>query len=439
MLVDRKGPLAGVRILDHFGMWAGPLATSMLAGMGAEVIKVESVQRYDGLRLLRVCLPGPQGHEWSAAFNGNNHAKLGVTLDLKDPRGRDLFLRLAAESDVVTESYRPDTAAKLRITYEDLREVNPDLIYLSLSGFGYRGPWAERPGYGATFSQAAGLAYVNGYEDGAPPLGDGAMWYSDVFNASMAAFAIVTALRHRDLTGEGQRIEQAQVEVTALLTSEYVLQAQAGEESPRATGNWRPGPEDVYPCLPGEEQDVIPAISISTEGQTFRRVRMDEWIAIAIDSDIEWDRLCAVAGDAGFAQDSAYRTAAGRLACRHELQSAIGAWTANHASYELAERLQAAGVRAAPVVNHSQALASSHFHERGDITVLERPVTGSHLYIGFPFHFEKDVSGWDTPSPTLGQHNREVLLGLLNLSAEEFDGLHAAGVIGAEPLWNPVT
>lgn len=439
MSIQRQGPLAGVRILDHFGMWAGPLSTSLLAGLGAEVIKVESIQRYDALRLLRICQPGEDGYEWSAAFNGNNHGKMDVTLDLKDPRGRRLFLDLVATSDIVTESYRPDAAAKLGITYEDLVQVRPDLIYLALSGFGASGPWAERPGYGATFSQVTGLASVNGYGDGTPPVGDGSMWYSDVFNASIAAFSLITALHQRDATGKGQRIEQAQVEVTSLLALEYTLGAMFGGPESQSAGNYRPGPENVYPCLPGEEQEFIPALAVTVEEGKLSRIRLDEWIAISITSDEEWRRFCASAGERDFVTDDRFATAVGRLRDAAELDTAIARWTAENVAAELAERLQAAGVRAAAVANHAEALATDHFHERGDLQVLDRPVSGSHLYVGFPFLFDTAVEGWQTGAPTLGQDNVSVLRDLLGLDEATYQRLAADTVIGQRPIWRPVT
>ena len=433
----RAGPLAGIRVIDHCSHWAGPLATCLLGGLGAEVIKVEAIQRYDGARLMRICRPGPDGHEWSAAFNGYNHAKLGFTVNLDDERGHRIFLDLARVSDVVVESYRPGSALKLGIGYEQLSQVNPRLIYASLDGFGSEGPLAGRTGYGATFTQLAGVAAAHAYR-GERPNGDAAVPYSDVFNAAIAVFSIITALRSRDATGQGQIIEQAQVEITALLGIEFLMDSALNQRVQEPDGNRKPGPENVYLCQPGDEQEVIIALANSTEERPVK-LALDEWISIDVDSDLEWTALCGVASGESFADDPRYLSIQGRREHLEDLDRDISNWTRKHNAFELASTLQAVGVSAVPVANQSQALAIEHFHDRGDIKLLDRPVSGAHLYVGFPFHFERSVAGWDTASPTLGADNLVVLKEILGRSDQEIAQLQADEVIGNEPTWHPVT
>jgi len=165
---------------------------------------------------------------------------------------------------------------------------------------------------------------------------------------------------------------------------------------------------------------------------------LDEWIAISVSSDAEWDALCSVADGADFAQDPRFRTALGRFRNADELDKQIAAWTSRFGALDLAERLQAKGVPAGAVVNHAQALATTHFHERNEIVLLDRPYTGMHLYVGFPFHFDAPVSGWDIASPALGQHNEYVLKELVGVSEAELHELIRDGVIGNRPVWRPV-
>ena len=434
----RQGPLAGIRVIDHCSHWAGPLMCALMAGLGAEVIKVESIQRYDGSRLMRVCKPGPDSHEWSAAYNGYNHSKLGFTINLTEPAGYEIFVDLVRSSDIMVESYRPDSAARLGISYEQMQEINPRLIYQTLSGFGNQGPWAGRPGFGATFAQLAGFAYAHSYA-GQPPNGDATIPYSDVFNAGISIYAAISALRQREVTGHGQFIDQAQIEVTALLGLPYLLDYSLNGRIHQPDGNRRPGPENVYPCLPGEEQDVIPAMAHATEGRAFERAALDEWIAIDIESDEDWAVFTHVAAGQPFASDARYETVQGRFAHRDQIDREIAAWTQQQGAMDLARRLQAAGIGAAPVSNHAQAMANEHFHDRGDIMYRERPSTGGHLFVGFPFHFEQPVTGWDTASPDLGQHNRVVLQEILGMSDEQVAQLEADEIIGEKPVWHPVT
>ncbi len=187
-------PLEGVRILDCYTWWQGPLATMILANMGAEVIKVESIQRYDGSRVLVRGNPtSPDAHEWSTMLNCCNHDKYNITIDLSRPKGIDLLKDLIKISDVITESYRPGVMKKWGLSYEEVRNIKPDIIYSSGAGYGASGPWAHYVGYGAPFGQMAGGAYLFGYEDYAP-LCKGPLMFSDPIHGFPSEWAIIVEI-----------------------------------------------------------------------------------------------------------------------------------------------------------------------------------------------------------------------------------------------------
>ncbi len=221
-------PLQGIRIVDACIYWAGPMATMLLADLGAEVIKIESIQRIDNLRMLGGW-PTPDGYEWSAAFNGTNRNKYGLTLNLNHPRGRDIFVRLVEISDIVTENFSPRVMENWGFTYDVLKGINPRLIMLSMPGFGTTGPWRNYVTYGPNIEMVSGMPTISGYPDGEPMMTG---YIADPIAGLMGAVAVMTALRHRHRTGQGQRIDMSQMEAITTLMGGPVVEYSMNKRPP---------------------------------------------------------------------------------------------------------------------------------------------------------------------------------------------------------------
>jgi crotonobetainyl-CoA:carnitine CoA-transferase CaiB-like acyl-CoA transferase len=258
-----------VRVLDFTAFLAGPMCTEYLGALGADVIKVESIQRPDPMRF-SVLLESSveQWYEQGAIYQSANLNKRSVTLKLSDPRGRDIALRLAATADVVIENFTPRVMEQFGLTYEDLREVKPDIIMMRMPGFGLEGPWRDRPGFAASMEQVSGLAWITGYTDSLPTIPG----VCDPLAGMHSAFAILTALEHRARTGEGQQIEQAMIDLAGNLNIEQVLEHAAYGHLMERLGNRQPG---------------------TAHQGVYATVEPAQWVALRVSSDQEWEALRA--------------------------------------------------------------------------------------------------------------------------------------------------
>ena len=410
----RPGLLGDIRIVDLTMGWAGPLATRQLADMGAEVIKVESCQYFDWWRGWESTPEtiAQKLYEQSTAFNTTGRNKLGITLDLTSRRGVDLLLRLVAISDAVIENYTASVLPKLGLAYERLREANPELVMVSMPPFGASGEWMGHRGYGSTVEQASGLPHLNGRAGDPPTMQHVAL--GDPIAGINAAAALLTALRHRRRTGEGQYVDLSHVEsMFPLAAHGLVAQAMRGEP-PERHGGRHPlhAPWGAYPCIGAEP-----------------------WIAITLETDEQWLRLCgALDMDES---DGRFAARAGRKEHEDDLDRALGARTGLYDGMALERRLAAARVPAAVVRNTMDVLYDPHLEARGYWQWRERAFVGEQPNPSAPYR----PAGGDGrpyavewPAPTLGQHGREVLSRLLGLGEEELDALEADNVIGTEPV-----
>ncbi|HVM67872.1 MAG TPA: CoA transferase [Acidimicrobiales bacterium] len=394
----RPPALEGVRVLDLTAFLAGPFATHYLASAGADVIKVESVQRPDPMRF-NVRLP-PSVDRWYDQGNiylGVNLNKRDITLNLADPRGRDILLRLAATCDVVIENFTPRVLEQFGLTYERFCEVRPGMIMVRMPGFGLDGPWRDRPGFAASMEQVSGLAWVTGYRDGIPNI-PGAC---DPIAGAHAAFAVITALAHRDRTGEGQHIELAMLDMAANLVAEQVLEY-------HAYGH-------LMTCEENRSRAAAP--------QGVYRAADGEWVALSVGTDAEWVSLCDVLGR----DPSAYPTLSERRAAHDRIDDWVSAWCAGRPQKDV---LRALGPLAEPVVNAYDADKDEQMIARGFWEPVEHPLVGELRYPGWPMRLVPGPDRWyRAPAPLLGQHNDEVLAEL-GLTGAERDALRADGVIG---------
>jgi crotonobetainyl-CoA:carnitine CoA-transferase CaiB-like acyl-CoA transferase len=403
-------PLHGVRILDLTAWQAGPLATMILGDFGAEVIKIEAPQRLDGWRG-GAGLDADRMYEPSPIWNAINRSKLGISLDLANPDGRALFLRLVAEADVVIENFTPRVMEQLGLGYDVLRAANPRIVLASLSGFGRSGPWRDYAAFAFPTEEVAGLAYLNGERDG-PPVLIGAS-VTDAMVAAMGAFAVVAALERRERTGVGDDIDLSQIETLTTCIAGELVHAQVTGADPPRRGNDRPGlcPHGLYPCLPA-----------------------GDLVAIAVRDDGEWQRLCDVIGRTDLRADAALADSAGRERQRRLVDEAVGAWTVGVDGATVAALLQSHGIPAAVAVRATQQAVDEQLWARDFFRILDREEVGAHPYPGPVVRLTETPAVVERPAPLYGQHTDQVLRELLGLADADLDALRAAGVTSTEPL-----
>jgi len=403
----KRLPLEGIRVVDLTMMWAGPYATHRLGEMGAEVIKVEAPRAWDNLRTL---FPIPGDEPWNASFyfNDYNREKKGITLDLQQPRGRELLLGLVAKSDALIENYRADVLDKLGLGYEALRRARPDVILVSMAGFGKTGADRELVGFGPIVEQMAGLTSLTGYGDDGVPYKTG-ISYGDPVGGLAAASALVLALIQRRRTGRGAFIDLAQRETMAEMLPEAFVAASLRGADPVHRGNRHPvwAPQGVYPCA-GDEQ----------------------WLALSVRSDAEWRALCEEIG----APELAGLALAERRARHDEIDARIAAWTETRESAALQERLQARSIPAARMLDSDSIHWDPHLLARDHWDFLPHPSMGPYAQPAPHWRLVEARPRPRRPAPRFGEHNREILCGLLGLPEAELAELAAAGVIGDTPV-----
>ncbi len=403
-------PLSGIRVLDLTMVWAGPYATRILGDMGAEVIKVEGVRNWDLLRDLHL-LPGvDQAYDKSAYFNNLNRNKLGCTLDLGHPRGRELALRLVAMSDVVMENYRPDVMKNLDLEFEVLKAVKPDIIMVSMPGHGKDGPEAERIAYGTNVEQLGGLVSIQGYEDRGPH--KSGISYGDPMSGIAAAGAVISALFLRKRTGEGAYIELAQREALTTLLGEKMLEYSMTGVAPVPQGNRHAymAPHNVY----------------QTAGE-------DEWVAICCRDDGDFEALTRAIGRRDLIDDPRFADVISRYKSQAQLDAIVGEWALPRSAREAAAELAAAGVPASPVNTSAMLYDDPQLRARGLLEMVAHRSAGAWEMDGMPYHFSETPAHIRLPPPAFAEHNGYVFRELLGLGEGEIAELAAAGVIGDTP------
>lgn len=404
-MTQKRLPLEGVRVLDFTWAWAGPQATLLLALMGAEVIKVESKRRLDHSRL-RSLVAGPSmsGPDASFIFNTLNLNKLSVTLNLSKPEAVEIAKSLAKISDVVAQNMRPGVLERLGLGYEDLKKVKPDIIMLSSSAVGGTGPERLYTGYAPTFAAMGGMAYITGRAGGRPaPL----MGTIDLRVGSTGTFAVLAALYHRKLTGEGQLIDLSSAEAVSSLMGDVFMDYTMNARVQERVGNRdrAMAPHAVYRCLD------------------------NKWASIAVGNEEEWRALCSVVGDARLADGDRFADAFSRWQNREALDEIISEWTIARTPIEVMQALQSAGVAAMPVYGGEEIVKDPHVLARGIIEEVEHPLMGKKHVLGPPWRLSKTPARVIRHGPLLGEHNDYVLGDLLGMSKEQMERLTADEVL----------
>jgi crotonobetainyl-CoA:carnitine CoA-transferase CaiB-like acyl-CoA transferase len=411
-------PFEGIRVADFTAFWAGSIVGHYLAILGADVIHVESVKRPDGIRGHTVrSTNDDKWWEWTPLFHGPNTNKRDITLDMNSEKGRDLARDLIRRSDVMLENYAPRVMDHWGLDKDEIRRLQPNIIYLRMPAFGLSGPWRERTGYAQCMEQSSGMAWMTGYPDDRPQVPNG---MCDPLAGLHALTGLLLAVEHQRKTGAGMFIESPMIGGALNITAEQTLEYQAfGREMVR-DGNRGPtgAPQNVYLTADREEDG-----------------RLDYWVAIAVEDDEQWVGLRQALGEPEWAMDDSLSSVRGRRAAHDEIDKHLSAWCQVRSADEIVNVLWAAGVPVGKVVAPAETQHIPQLRARGFFETVHHPITGANTHLGWPVRFSAGPRQIHRrPTPTLGEHNREVLIDLLGITQETFDQLQAEDVIGTELL-----
>ncbi|BDG60795.1 CaiB/BaiF CoA transferase family protein [Caldinitratiruptor microaerophilus] len=375
--------LAGIKVLDLSRILTGPFASMLLADLGAEVVKVETPGTGDDTRQWGP--PFVAGE--STYFLSVNRNKKSLTLNLKHPRGQEVFLRLVRWADVLIENFRPGTMERLGLGYEVLQEHNPRLVYCAVSGFGLTGPYRDKPGYDVLAQAMGGMMAVTG-EEGRPPVKAG-MSIADIGAGMYAAFGILAALWARERTGRGQKVETSLLETIVSWQTYFATAFWATGQEPRKTGS-------VHPS-------IVPYQALKAR---------DQYMIVAVGNDALWQKFCEAIGRPDLAADPRFATNKDRVVNREVLipllEEILGTAPAAH----WIERLEAVGVPAGPIYSLAQVWSDPQVLHREMAVEVDHPRAGRIKVPGIPIKFSATPGAVRTPPPLLGEHTDEVLRAL---------------------------
>ena len=399
-------PLAGIRVLDLTSWWAGPSSTQVLAALGADVIHVESVSHPDGMRLTGMMFGAEDWWEWGHMFVAANNDKRDITLDLASSTGRDLLLRLVDTADIVVENFSPRVIEQFDLDWDVIHARNPSAVMVRMPAFGLDGPWRERVGFAQTMEQMSGMAWLTGHPDDQPRIMRGPC---DPIAGMHGSFAALPGLRQRDATGVGVFVESPMLEAAVNCSAEMIVEWSANRVRLERLGNRSrfAAPQGIYPTLIDEE-----------------------WLAVSVETDDEWAALATLLGlDA-----VEYPSLQDRHEAHREIDHSIERWAGSRTVEEALSELMSTGVPATACRNHGLLRFHPQFVARGFYEEVSHPAVGTHLMPGQPYRM-RGIDRWiGTPTPTLGQHNHEILAEL-GLSTTEIAELEAGGHIGSQPVF----
>jgi len=409
---DGKGlPLEGMRVIDMTLWLAGPSASQMLAFLGADVIHVESIQRPDGMRFTGGLFMGSEERWWEYGwfFLAANTNKRGITLDLTQPEGRELIKRLIATSDVVIENFTPRVLESFGLDWNAIQSVNPRAIMVRMPAFGLTGPWRDNPGFAQTMEQMTGMAWLTGHRQDQPRIQRGPC---DPLAGMHAAFALLVALEQHKRTGKGQHVEVTMVEGALNAAAEQVIEYTAYGNVMHRQGNRSPeaAPQGLYACR-GQEQ----------------------WLALSVATQTQWEAFKRFLGNPDWGNDPSLDHLPGRRSAHDAIDEYLKPFFSQRELNETIEALISAGIPAAPVVDPALTHQHPQLKARGFYEQVAHPVVGVQSTPSLPFRYAGVDSWISRPAPTLGEHNFEILQGILGMSREEIDQLIKDGVIGDRP------
>ncbi len=410
-----KLPLEGVRIADFSWVWAGPFCTLQLAHLGADVIRIETRTRPCVTRMLPPWPENKMGLNRSGYFNQYNQGKRSIALNFRVPGALEVARRLVEKSDVVVNNFAAGVMERLGFGYDQVRKIKPDIIMISLSGYGDTGPYKDYVAYGPAQVPLSGLSSLTGYK-GWPPMHAG-FSYADPNAGIHGAFCVLAALYHRAKTGEGQYLDMSQWECAMDLLSEGTLEFAMNGREPERDGNRDPwmAPHGIFRCkdLPEKNFDTV----------------IDAWVSIASVDDADFARLAQAIGRAELTTEARFKTVEARKRNEDELEKIITQWTSNREAHEAARELQAHGVAAAVCASNKDVSEDPHLEARGYFVRLNHPEVGAMQHAGIPWRMSATPCAIRSPAPCIGQHTSEVLTGLLDYSEAEVRKMLEAGAL----------
>jgi crotonobetainyl-CoA:carnitine CoA-transferase CaiB-like acyl-CoA transferase len=395
------GALQGLRVVDMTRVLAGPFCTMFLADMGAEVIKVEEPDKGDDSRGYPPFLRGT-----SAYFTNLNRNKQSIVLDLKKQEAQAILLGLLKRSDVLLENFKPGTMDRLGLSYDDVRKVNPGIIYASISGFGQYGPYKDRPGYDIIGQAMGGLMSVSGWPDSPPTRTGTAM--ADIVAGLNACIGILAALKGRERTGLGERIDVALVD-SMVSAMETVIQIYLAEgRVPQRVGN--------------RYEFIAPYDSFAAE---------DGWVVIGVGGQEVWKRFCRVIGQEDLLEDPQFLTNRDRVKNVVRLEEIVTKWTSKRKVSEIVSLLMEASVPCSPILDVDQICNDPHIAEAREMIVeMDHPLGGRMKVVSCPIKFTRMKPTIRTTAPLHGEHTEQILTAILGISKEEYARLKQNGIMG---------
>ncbi len=396
-----NAPLAEIRVLS-FGTGAViPDFGKILGEFGADVIKIESRDNPDFMRTIGADMNNIAG------FNESNRSKRSFGVNLKTEKGQELVKELVKMTDILGENFRGGVMQSLSLDYENVRKIKPDIIYLSSQGFGSGGPYSDYQAYGPMLAAASGLLYLWAHPEDPYPVGANVP-LPDHMASKQAVFAVLAALDYRHRTGKGQFIDMSQIEVAASLIGDFYLDYTINQRVPKAVGN-----RSLYAAPHG----------------CYRCKGNDEWCAISVFTNDEWDRFCSAIGNPGWTRDPKFADTVSRLRNVDELDRLITEWTKQHEPTEVMNIMQAAGIAAGVAQRSVDTINDPQLKWLNALIEVDHPVAGKRVYPGIPFRMSGTTLPPSRPAPLLGQHTEDICRDLLHLSQQEIDRLKEEKVL----------
>ncbi len=404
-------PLSHLRVLDMSRILAGPWAAQTLADLGAEVIKIERPGSGDDTRSWGPpFIKDPDGNETreSAYFMSTNRGKKSLALDISKPQGQAVIRKLAAKSDILIENYKVGGLAAYGLGYEDLSRVNPGLIYCSITGFGQTGPFSSRAGYDFLIQAMGGLMSVTGEPDGKPGAGPQKIGVAltDILTGLYMTIAALGAIAKRDTTGEGCHVDMALLDVTTATMANQALNFLVTGDAPGRMGNAHP---NIVPYEAFEASDM--------------------YLIVAVGNDGQFARFVEVAGQPDLATDARFANNVARVDNREVLIPIIQDFMKERTGADWIDALEKVGVPCGPINNMEQVFAHPQIQHRGLQMELDHPLAGTVPQVANPIKFVGQPHIYQGAPPTLGQHSKSVLSGILDMSEEEIAALKSAGIV----------
>ena len=403
---DAARPLDGYRVLDFGWVLAGALPGMILADMGAEVLKVETRQRMDYMRLGRPIVGDEPDPEQHPLFHNVNRGKLSIALNTTKPEALDLIKKLVTHCDVVVENFSPGVMHRLGLGYDVFSAIKPEIVMASISSNGQTGPLRDLRAYAPSIGALSGLDSTLGYE-GERPLGLKHA-YADIAGALHSVFAIVSALHQKERTGQGQYIDVSMLRATVATMGAGLMEYEMTGRVMGTKGNFDPvmAPYGNYAC----------------QGD-------DAWVSIAVRTEEEWQGLKLAIGNPSWCDEERFASRYSRLQNRQDLDSNLATWTRERAAGEITELLQANGVAAIPVMGAEDRLFNPHFQERGLYSDIEHPSLGAEPIYNIMWNLNKTPPSILRHAPLLGEHNQQIFGGLLGMEKEEIARLEEGQVL----------